>query len=340
MIYIRTDANEVIATGHIMRCITISEQLKKLGENVIFIIRDVYSKEFLPKSSVFVQIESDTDMYGEICEIKDVMRTYGIGKLLLDSYLFHADYMSMVREFAEKIITFDDMYMEAFPVDLLINYNLYYELFDYEERYRESVTKLLLGGNYVPLREQFQNLKLVKPRPVKRIMLICGGGNGLGFLGCIVKRICETGFYKKYRFIVVCGAINEEYDMLCSYGVKYPEIEVTRNICNMANVLQSVDIVVSAASTVLYECCCVGVPTIFFMVADNQKYTLDAFTQKDMMLYAGDFRYQREAVVENIFSFIERIAGDEECRKRMVQDMRKKVDGKGAERIAKEIADL
>ena len=40
MVYIRTDANKLVATGHIMRCITIAKKIKAFNENVIFIVKD------------------------------------------------------------------------------------------------------------------------------------------------------------------------------------------------------------------------------------------------------------------------------------------------------------
>ena len=40
MIYIRTDMNDQIATGHIMRCLSIADGLRKIGESVKFIVAD------------------------------------------------------------------------------------------------------------------------------------------------------------------------------------------------------------------------------------------------------------------------------------------------------------
>ena len=40
MVYIRTDANEKIATGHVMRCLTIAEEIIQLGEMVHFFVSD------------------------------------------------------------------------------------------------------------------------------------------------------------------------------------------------------------------------------------------------------------------------------------------------------------
>lgn len=45
MIYFRTDANEKIATGHVMRCMTIAFQLQKMGEKIKFLFRDQSSVE-------------------------------------------------------------------------------------------------------------------------------------------------------------------------------------------------------------------------------------------------------------------------------------------------------
>ena len=40
MIAIRTDANEKIAMGHLMRCLSIAKQLKEKGQEVIFFISE------------------------------------------------------------------------------------------------------------------------------------------------------------------------------------------------------------------------------------------------------------------------------------------------------------
>ena len=49
MIIIRTDANVEIATGHIMRCITIAEEIVRKGEKVVFAVSDEKSGELAEK---------------------------------------------------------------------------------------------------------------------------------------------------------------------------------------------------------------------------------------------------------------------------------------------------
>ena len=47
MVFIRADANDYIATGHIMRCRTIAYRLAELGEKVEFLVSDEESTKLL-----------------------------------------------------------------------------------------------------------------------------------------------------------------------------------------------------------------------------------------------------------------------------------------------------
>ena len=48
-IYIRADMNEVIATGHIMRCLSIADAAKEMGKETVFIVADEKPIEILKK---------------------------------------------------------------------------------------------------------------------------------------------------------------------------------------------------------------------------------------------------------------------------------------------------
>ena len=47
MFYIRADGNEKIGMGHIMRCLTVADALRKQGEEVLFLTADEKPVKFI-----------------------------------------------------------------------------------------------------------------------------------------------------------------------------------------------------------------------------------------------------------------------------------------------------
>lgn len=340
MVYIRTDANKQVATGHIMRCITIANKLKTFNEDVVFIVKDDDTVKIIGEKFKYYRLPSNeiTDIYNEIPFIREIVANDKNAKILLDLYIFDATYMSLIRSFS-KVITFDDIFKEFFPADMIINYNPHYYIYDYQIRYHNWNGRLLLGEKYAPLRGMFENACSDENEMVKNIMIICGGGDANHILYKIEKWICEEELYKNYTFHIIAGFLDSDYDKLVEIA-KNKKINIYRNVVNMAAILKKMDIVISAAGTVLFECCKMQVPTIFFCMADNQKDVIRGFGVKNVMIYAGDIRDDERQIINNIFENVEYLAHNYEIRKKMRKRMQNMIDGKGAERIARAIVTL
>lgn len=108
MIFIRTDSNNEVATGHVMRCITIADKLIKYGEKVKFIVKDVDTVNLLDGKFEYINIPVDNirTIYDEILYIKYIVNSeQNTPKILLDLYIFDAEYMHKLKTFA-KVISF------------------------------------------------------------------------------------------------------------------------------------------------------------------------------------------------------------------------------------------
>ena len=172
MIYIRTDADEKAATGHVMRCLTIGKQLEEMGEPVLFLFREPDSVKVLDGRMQYRMLDIPRgEIQEEISLIAEILKKDKVAKLILDSYEFDAEYMGKLKDYA-RIITFDDMFQEKLPADVLINYNLYASSYDYAKRYGREQTLLLLGSDYVPLREEFLEREVQIREQVSSILLI------------------------------------------------------------------------------------------------------------------------------------------------------------------------
>ncbi len=168
MVGIRVDVNDIVATGHFMRCATVADTLIKMGENVIFISADdeitVFAMERGFKYHVLHTMWNNLD--GEIDTFLEFLRSYNdaaqtdgketIDKLLIDSYQVTEAYLSKLKNAGYKTTYFDDLNELHYPADLIINYGPGATDMGYHEKYANDNTKLLLGIKYVPLRKQFQ----------------------------------------------------------------------------------------------------------------------------------------------------------------------------------------
>lgn len=340
MVFIRTDASEKAATGHLMRCLTIGRKLEELGEKVCFLLKEKDSLKILKDQMPWRMLELGGSVKEELFQMKiileDSRRENNQTKLLLDSYEFDHTYMSELKKYA-LLITFDDLFLEKFPADIIINYNLYAWKYDYAERYSKETAVLLLGGSYVPIREEFNRTNVLVRDQVETILLICGGGDRYHILLGLLKKICVKGLQKRFRILVVAGPLNPDLEQLKAFSAQWERVFLYECVEKLALLLQQADLVVSAASTVLYECCCMRRPTIFFTMAPNQEEDAEAFGKDGMMHYIGDVRKDMDLVLESAVRELELLARKEEVRNGMREKMAHIVDGKGAERIARVI---
>ena len=117
----------------------------------------------------------------------------------------------------------------------------------------------------------------------------------------------------------------------------------------MASLMASCDMAVSAGGTTLSELCAVGVPTISYLMADNQRTAVDRFAAEEIIPCAGDIRLSlaqntgdqtdtsqisSDAVLSNILRFMTHMSENVEVRQKSSQQMRAFLDGCGAGRIA------
>ncbi len=394
---IRADANETVATGHVMRCITIARQLKRRGARVVFFTADEYGREWLDQAGMdMVCLQSDwKHMEDEIFLLRKELKRTGCKKLLVDSYQVSADYFERLKDLC-KLIYIDDCFDGIYPVDMLVNYNAYQVRFPYGEAYHGKA-KLLLGTSYVPLRDEFDrqargDSRRIIPggegsgknsperraqeetagetgesrfygkeeagketgketgawempgkepgQEVRHILISSGGGDRYDALwGILAGAAADEGF-QGVIFHTVVGKFHNRKEELERLAAGYPNIRLHREVRNMSELMEACCAAVSAAGTMLFELSAMGVPTVFFVSADNQQYDSEFFAAEDRMLFAGDIREDRSGCIRRICDGLKRVLGDVKLQEHMRKALHSVTDGRGAERIAQAILEL
>lgn len=352
---IRTDANEEIGMGHIMRCITIARELRKLGRKVIFFTADHYGRGLLEQAGMEYRCleTSWKDMEGETDRLREELERADCGNLLVDSYHVTKKYFDKIRDLC-KIIYIDDCFEDIYPVDMVINYNAYHVRFPYEEVYKGKA-RLLLGTEYVPLREEFQKEFREKCQGAKilewengerecacreeggEVLLSSGGGDVCDALWSILSGLEGEETLREIVFHVVVGRFHPNKKKLEELAATNGNIKLHDHVDNMAELMGRCDMAVSAAGTMLFELCAMRIPAIFFVSADNQQYDSEFFGQEERMLFAGDIRQDREECLKRIYQGLKTLLEDGAMRDRMKEALGRVTDGCGAARIATQL---
>lgn len=334
MLYIRTDMNRFMATGHVMRCLSIAEAAVKLGKSVTFILADGQALELIRKRGFDAAVLHTewNHMEEEIDALREVVKCRRDAVLLVDSYMATPGYLQVLSTWM-KTAYIDDLGAEDYPVHILICYAGYWRKFHFSERYGKA--RLLLGMQYAPLGMQFQNLteRAIRSK-VENILLLSGGTDRFGVLAGLLERLCN----KEYRNItVICGQYYRDYDAQCRRFSGYSNIHFHKAVKNMRDYMIKADVAVSAGGTALYELCACGTPAVSYSFADNQLDNVRYFQKEDLIDYAGDVRdtdiYDQTALL------LEKYSSLYELRRGRSQRMQELVDGKGAARIVQGLAE-
>ncbi|MCM1161401.1 MAG: UDP-2,4-diacetamido-2,4,6-trideoxy-beta-L-altropyranose hydrolase [Roseburia sp.] len=335
---IRVDSNGIIGTGHLMRCLAIAGELKKSCQ-VVFLLADEMGTELLENEGFSYRcLESQwNQMEEEIDKICPLIKEEGAEVLLIDSYQVTRHYLKCVKELV-KTVYIDDLHEFPYPCNILINYAVYAEDYDYEKTYQGTDTKLLIGCGFAPLRQEFSALpeKIVNQQ-TKNVLVLTGGTDSSHFALQFVQQIVGKEEYKGMTFHIICGKYNQDIEQLRQLEKEKSHVQVYCNLFELGKFMRNADIAISAGGTTLYELAACGTPTIGYSLADNQLENLKSFADKGCLLSVGDIRqgFPKEELLKRLGEL-----ADSKKRQELSHRMKQLVDGNGCRRLAEEIMKL
>ncbi len=335
-VYIRVDGNEVIATGHVMRCLSIAKKIREKGSEVTFITADNRPGELIRNCGFSVDVLDTVwnALDEETSKICDYILKHHVKVLLMDSYFVTATYLQQISQYT-RIIYIDDLCCFAYPVNMLINYDAFIDKGIYDNLYQSAdvLPYIITGSKYVPLRDEFAG-QTFKVRPkVTKILITTGGTDRLNVAGNLLKMFFTITELRKLEYHVIVGCFNENKDELYLLAESHNNIYLHENVNNMAEWMETCDVAISAAGTTVYELCACGIPSICLEVADNQK-GIRIWGKKGYILYAGNAYEDINKCMKRCIKALLFYINNYEERKRKSINMQSLVDGYGAERIA------
>ncbi len=333
MYIIRADGNAKIGVGHLMRCLTIADAMLSYIDksDICFFCSDELSANTV-KNRGYEAYVLNTDYREMEQELPAWERLKITGAtILVDSYFVTDRYLEGLRVYG-KVILMDDMQERAYPVDAVINYNIFAEPEQYNLLYGNEAGRFI-GSAYIPVREQFLTKKCVIRDNVSNVLITTGGGDIENIAGQIFAHLASDNH--EIHFHVISGVFNPYYEALKRLEAQKNNFHVYHDVKNMAELMLKCDTAITAGGSTIYELAALGLPFICFSYAENQEQLVQYIGSRDIAGYAGSYNKDKEAMLHKMKKLFAELCSSMEIRQEYSSKELQMVDGKGADRIAR-----
>ncbi|EDM47385.1 UDP-2,4-diacetamido-2,4,6-trideoxy-beta-L-altropyranose hydrolase [Marinobacter algicola] len=298
LIAFRTDSSIQIGTGHVMRCLTLATELRSRGNRCVFICRShegdlnnlIAQKGFeVHRLTGAEQLESGgpegpslahtqwlgTSWWQDAEQSLSVLSDIRPDWLVIDHYALDACWEDLVGDSADKIMVIDDLADRQHSCHLLLDQNLGRQAEDYNGLVPDTCA-LLIGPRYALLRPEFpkyreRSLERRRNPELKRILISIGGVDRTNVTGQVLDALTRVKLGEEAELDIVMGIAAPHLDIVRRKAEELTcSATVSVNVSDMAERMCLADVAIGAAGGTAWERCCLGLPSILIILAENQ----------------------------------------------------------------------
>lgn len=295
----RVDSSRIIGLGHVMRCLTLANALRERGDHCLFVMRnhegnaaDIVRRQghdavmlpfdvanlaqdlsnAQPNHAAWLGAQWDVDARQTLGGIN----AQPVDWLVTDHYGIDYRWHKALRPQVKNIMVIDDLADRRHDCDLLLDQTFGRDSSDYS-RLTPQGCKILTGSRNALLRPEFAELRPYslarrKISKVKRILVSMGGTDPQNVTAEVLAALKLSPLPDNCAIDVVLGAGAPSIDAVRQVAAEMPwrtSVKVDTN--DMAQLMADADLAVGAAGATSWERCCLGVPTIVIVLAENQQ---------------------------------------------------------------------
>ncbi len=254
--------------------------------------------------------------------------------LVVDHYSIDRRWESKVSKHVRGILVIDDLADREHHCDILVDQNLGHRA----EHYKCLVPadcSLLTGPEYALLRPEFRQFrqKSLNRRGKEtgtRILICMGGADGDNVTGAVVDAFSmDKSLPSCITLDIVMGPSSPWIDEVRSQVELLPcRATLSVGVNDMAQRMCDADLCIGGSGTMSWERCCIGVPSLVFVLADNQKEIAESLVKSGAVC-----RLELPIDIDIFGAAWKRILEDRFLAKEMSARAAKIVDGLGCRRV-------
>jgi UDP-2,4-diacetamido-2,4,6-trideoxy-beta-L-altropyranose hydrolase len=253
--------------------------------------------------------------------------------LVVDHYALDERWQKQLRFFCNKIMIIDDLADRHHDCDLLLDQTLGRSSQDYESLVSKGCT-LLTGAKFALLRPEFSalrgySLNRRKDQKIEHLLISMGGIDKDNVTEKVLRSLNKISLSKECRITIVMGENAPWLDRVkCYAGKMFWPTEVKANVENMAQLMADSDLAIGAAGSTSWERCCLGLPTLMMVLADNQKVIANALQNHGAALTLGEV--SDRCLLKSLENVLDAVFLDIDNIKKMITAAYEVTDGRGA----------
>lgn len=356
-ILFRVDASERIGSGHVMRCLTLANALRAETAECVFVAASMPESLFrrvqaagheailLPEAAM-VSDRSVEDIWSEMEQAHDsaacleVIRGCSFDWVIVDHYGLDRKWESVFRDIVPRIMVIDDLANRPHDCDLILDQNFGREPLDYDDFVPPSA-KILCGPEFALLRPEFAAVRPAAMRrregaTFSRILISFGGSDTDGLTGRVLSILNDMVLPEGVQITAVLGPLAGRLDAVRAFAdtMRYPT-EVLVDVPDMAVLMSECDLAIGAAGTTAWERCCLGLPSILVVLAENQRPGAEALARAGLATLVC--MEPEKAFASELISAVATYVRDRPAAS-VEKLVRPGIDGKGCVRVVEELA--
>ena len=293
-ILFRVDSSVQIGTGHVMRCLVLAQELKRIGHDIHFAMRPLTGNLYdlitskgielhkLPKTDDTKKtfIVDDYDTWLPVTQLEDAQdvcsRVEAVDLLIVDHYGINQTWEAHIKQTLQcKILVIDDL-LRHHECDFLLDQTLERKVSDYQNK-TNTDCEILTGTQYALLNPLFSHYRSKilnqKESPNKKhsILISMGGIDNHNITLSILEELKKYGFNHFSTITVIMSPKSPYYNNVKNFQACNKEITQIDFVDNMAELMTYHTIAIGAPGSTSWERACLGIPSIIVPLAENQK---------------------------------------------------------------------
>lgn len=343
LIVFRVDGSAALGSGHVMRSLTLADELERRGAEVRFVSRTlpgdyrglVESRGFrvcaLPGRDITAGAVERTGQVTSAA-LEDAGETIAALSgdrpdwLVLDHYMLDREWEQQLRPHARAMLVIDDYLHRRHESDVLLNQNWYGEGAVDGTAYGSSPGRHLDGPRFAMLHPEYVAARkhvTGKRCGIHRILVFFGGSDPTDETAKALEALSYPEFSTLHVDVVV-GANHPNPAALARMASQRPGTTLHAPLPSLAGLLARADLAIGGGGTTTWERDCLGVRSIVTTLAENQERIAAALHEAGLITLVG------AAGNVAVADYLKALRSMDE----VPPDRAPMVDGHGAKRVA------